>query len=307
MKGHKLAGQLILIIMVGVIPLALGYPQHPESQELPAIECGDCHTCKAPTSEDPCLKSCPRSIMAHQTVKHELFEAPDSILLGDLADQYQPVHFDHKLHAEMAEMGSECSTCHHYSPQGHIPPCRECHNGKPPLIDLPRPGLKVAYHRQCLSCHREWSHEAKCSICHSPRVTDDVSSRDVEDSTGISIVVVPIIKSYITPEDSLPVVTFQHIEHIELFEFTCKNCHRQEKCTFCHDRERPAQLDKSHEEIHAMCSHCHEMQDECPEEDCIKCHDTEERPPLFHSIIGQTLPPYCQRLGCTGCHPEVHQ
>ncbi len=51
MKGHKLAGQLILIIMVGVIPLALGYPQHPESQELPAIECGDCHSCKAPTTD----------------------------------------------------------------------------------------------------------------------------------------------------------------------------------------------------------------------------------------------------------------
>jgi len=58
--------------------------------------------------------------MVHQAVKHDLSEAPDSMLLDELVDEYQAVHFNHMLHAEMAEMGGDCVTCHHYSPKGHI-------------------------------------------------------------------------------------------------------------------------------------------------------------------------------------------
>ena len=306
MKRYKLFSRLALVMILLITLRGSGYAQHQDQMEHLKVKCQECHNCDKPTTVDPCLNSCPRATVALEQTSHQLIEAPDSILLGSLSELYKPVPFAHKLHAEMAEMGNECGVCHHYSPRGRIPPCRECHDGNSSFTDLPRPGLKVAYHRQCLSCHREWSHETKCSFCHAPKVAGEGSQSKAADSVGIPIVMMPIVKAYLTPEDSLPVVTFQHVEHIELFEFTCKNCHRNEKCVFCHDLERPAELDKSRSEVCDICSNCHEMRDRCPEEGCVKCHDTKEKPPLFHSIVGQKLPAYCQRLGCTGCHPEAH-
>jgi len=62
-----------------------------------------------PTARVPCLKACPRTTMVHQTSRHALAEAPDSLLLDDLVDLYEPVHFDHQAHASMAEMGKDCA------------------------------------------------------------------------------------------------------------------------------------------------------------------------------------------------------
>ncbi len=60
---------------------------------MPSINCKECHTCDVPTVREPCLKSCPRTQMVHRATQHALGDAPDSMLLDDLADLYQPVHF----------------------------------------------------------------------------------------------------------------------------------------------------------------------------------------------------------------------
>ena len=33
-------------------------------------------------------------------------------------------------------------------------------------VDLRQPSLKGAYHRQCINCHLDWSHENACGFCH---------------------------------------------------------------------------------------------------------------------------------------------
>ncbi|MGB5138194.1 MAG: cytochrome c3 family protein, partial [Candidatus Zixiibacteriota bacterium] len=116
---------------------------------MPTVNCRQCHTCEVPTLREPCLVSCPRTQMVHQSANHALQDAPDSMLLSQLADLYQPVHFNHKVHASMAQMGTNCVTCHHYSPVGQIPPCRDCHSPLSESTDLKKPNLKGAYHRQC--------------------------------------------------------------------------------------------------------------------------------------------------------------
>lgn len=266
------------------------------------VKCTECHTCDVPTRSEPCLKTCPRTGMVHQSVKHDLEEAPDTMVLDQLEDLYQPVNFNHKLHASMAQMGGDCVTCHHYSPKGHIPPCRECHGGEDNTADLARPTLMGAYHRQCLSCHREWSHDTKCIICHLPTPGKEMVSAGGFDSTdiiGIShpIITEPVKKVYDTPYEKAPIVTFQHKEHIDLFGFRCVDCHVQENCSYCHDIERPVEDAKTQEEVHAICNDCH------IDDPCLKCHDTQERPGFSHNTTGWPLGNYHNELDCWACHP----
>ncbi len=265
------------------------------------IDCGSCHTCPVPTAKNPCLNQCPTHTMTHTTVQHPLSEAPDTLLLKELADEYQPVHFNHKLHASMAEMKDSCSACHHFSPPGQIPPCKDCHESQVNPKNLSQPGLKGAYHRQCLSCHREWSHDTKCIVCHLPVPGANVgeSMNDSTDIIGRShpVIAVPAKKVYDTPYKIGPIVTFQHKEHIDLFGFRCVNCHRQENCGYCHDLQRTPGPRKSQEQVHAICNDCHKQ------DACAKCHDTKERPGFSHNTTGWPLNPYHSELDCWSCHP----
>ena len=149
MRMESIVYRLILVLtLVGAVvsvqaaPTAVTHPQAPD--------CLNCHTCKNPTPEDMCLKPCPTLQIAHNTkkAKHELSEAPDTMVLDEIADLYQAVDFNHKLHAGMAQMGNNCGTCHHYSQEGHIPPRKDCHKPTGEESNLRQPGLKGAYHRQ---------------------------------------------------------------------------------------------------------------------------------------------------------------
>jgi hypothetical protein len=239
--------------------------------------------------------------MTHITSDHPLAEAPTELLLDRLAEQYRPVRFNHKLHAEMAEMGQDCATCHHFSPPGRIPPCAECHDSETNPTNLRRPSLKGAYHRQCLSCHREWSHDTKCVVCHLPADLHSLSDQDLDstDIIGIShpIIREPVQKVYHTPYKEGPIVTFYHREHIELFDLTCASCHKEENCSYCHDIEKPSRPAKTQEQVHAICNDCH-LDDECS-----RCHDTRERPGFSHESTGWALTGHHQDLPCRSCHP----
>jgi len=102
-------------------------------------------------------------------------EMPKKLTLGSLADQFEPVVFDHSAHVGMA---SGCNDCHHQHgteaalscrechaidsaafkrsvKSGAIQSCRTCHPASVQAADLGKPGLKAAYHRACFKCHRE--------------------------------------------------------------------------------------------------------------------------------------------------------
>lgn len=300
-KIFKIIFPALLISMSGLVAPDVSAQQTRQKDKTPELNCTECHTCDVPTTRVPCLKSCPRGVMVHQTSEHQLGEAPDKIVLDDLVDIYKSVHFDHKLHAQMAEMGGDCATCHHYSPPGHIPPCRECHSPDLESTDLQKPNLKGAYHRQCLACHAEWSHETKCVVCHVPNNSGDVpeGTEDPTDIMGKShpVITVPMKRVYQTDEKAGPIVTFQHKEHIDLFGFRCVDCHRKENCSNCHDLQQTNKTPKTQEEIHAICNDCH-ISDKC-----TKCHDTKERPGFSHNKTGWPLNPYHQKLDCWACHP----
>ena len=294
-----LTSALFLVVLLGGNAYSKG-PQ--EDMKALKINCTECHTCENPTMENECLKACPSLTWAQSSSKHQVSEAPDSMLLDKLVDQYRAVHFNHKVHAQMSDMYNGCQTCHHYSPPGHVQPCSECHGGETNPANLGQPSLKGAYHRQCLCCHREWSHDTNCTICHLPKDGQAMSmnSKDSTDIMGIShpIMTVPVKKIYYTPYKDGPVVTFYHQQHIDLFGLKCVNCHQKENCGYCHDLNRPANMAKTQEQVHAVCSNnCHK------DDDCVKCHGQQEKPAFAHSRTGWRLNKYHADLSCRACHP----
>ncbi len=289
-----------------LIALLFAFTTMPSAQtmdkDMPKLDCQQCHTCATPTAENMCLKPCPTLTQAHQKgTTHALAEGPDEVVLDKIADLYGPVHFNHKLHARMAEMGSNCQTCHHFSPPGRIPPCKECHGGATNPNNLRQPGLKGAYHRQCLNCHREWSHDTQCTVCHAPQPGKMMTgqSGDSTDVMGIPhpVVTVPDTRVYRTPYAKGPVVTFFHKEHIELFGLRCVDCHKQANCSYCHDLKPAEKVKRSQVEIHAVCSDCHKT------DECAKCHDSKEKPAFTHAKTGWPLNRFHQKLDCRACHP----
>jgi hypothetical protein len=265
--------------------------------------CGECHACSTPTTETPCLRQCPR--LSSTVVAHSLDEAPSVVVLDQLSDQYVPVVFPHKLHAQMSGMGDGCAVCHHYSPAGHIPPCRDCHGGPSNPQNLEQPSLKGAYHRHCLNCHREWSHDTECVVCHAKKTSDatPVTKVDKTDIMGRlhPNITEPDKKVYQTDYNGGTVVTFRHREHIHLFGLKCVDCHREESCSRCHDVQKEQQLVKSVEEHHKPCSSCHDMNT------CSGCHTKKEAPSFTHARTGWPLNRYHSSLECQACHPSGHR
>ena len=49
---------------------------------------------------------------------------------------------------------------------GERPPtCRSCHSREADPVD-DKPGLKAAYHRQCMGCHEQMDLKVGCEDCH---------------------------------------------------------------------------------------------------------------------------------------------
>lgn len=183
---------------------------------------------------------------------------PDVVMLDKLVDLYQPVPFDHRTHAEMAEMWDGCVTCHHRppgsktqsaEPNGHarqedsteIPACKSCHPIAPEQATIGTPTLKGAYHRQCLNCHREWTGENACVACHAPRDGQAVAAKlTPDDIVGRMHPPVKAPKEKLFRARFTPVaganVLFRHDEHTYRFGLKCVNCHRRDNCADCHHK-----------------------------------------------------------------------
>ena len=127
-------------------------------------------------------------------------EVPSSVSLDTLSRLYDGVEYDHDLHLDVAE---ECSECHHHTlgtpvtDKSCIPchrnsgmtesvRCGGCHAAQPfsaeyllekeekiDLYHFDKPGLKAAYHLNCLQCHMEMGGPEGCQDCHTRNDTGD--------------------------------------------------------------------------------------------------------------------------------------
>ncbi len=276
--------------------------------------CATCHVCDQPTKEDPCLLDCPRH-EGHFEGRHQITEGPEIVIMDHLANLYKPVFFTHKLHAEMSDMSGGCELCHHFSePDKPVPPCRECHDATGDSISIQKPSLKAAYHRQCLNCHREWSHESECNICHE--VADDASGKtaavDKSDIMGMTHhpkIVAEEKYIYHTHLQDGPVVTFHHTDHVDLFGLQCVDCHQGDGCRKCHEEHiNPTEKTMAVDDCalcRNSCCKCHVAN--CnSEQECGFCHSMEEKPAFDHAVsVGWPLSPRHDGVSCESCHGSV--
>jgi hypothetical protein len=116
-------------------------------------------------------------------------DIPEKVVIDVMVNEYGPAELPHGkivrtltqgigeshmaavFHREAATM---CQGCHHNSPASlKPPPCASCH-GKP-FSDYAdgRPGLKGAYHGQCIDCHQQMGLAKPaandCTACHPKR------------------------------------------------------------------------------------------------------------------------------------------
>ncbi|KPL07716.1 hypothetical protein AMJ86_03235 [bacterium SM23_57] len=265
----------------------------PQAMMLP---CSDCHICDKPTVENPCLKACPRHSWK-MTTEHSEAEAPDIIIIDELESLYSPVEFHHKNHAHWTVMQKGCSECHHYSPEGPIPACNECHTKEINPKNLRQVGLKGAYHQQCMGCHQEWSLSTDCNFCHV-KLDEEGGMPEIQTAER-ALITEPDRKVYNVEMDDGPVVTFHHQQHSQLYGIDCMECHKGEGCGVCHTpQDKRTAVAQKPEDPHARCFNCHE------DASCDKCHLQKETEGFTHAQTGWPLSRYHKPLTCNACHPK---
>lgn len=278
----------------------------PFDHDKKSSDCKSCHDCEYPTKQDPCLKACPREKI--DVINRTADEGPDIVTIGEMSDNYSAVVFSHKVHAQMSEISTGCVGCHHYNTTGPILNCRKCHESVRTREDVSIPDLKAAYHRQCTGCHKQWSLENGCNNqCHLTKGSDNknISDEQIKLISGKTHPKSPEPTKMVfeTNSDKGKIVTFFHDEHVKLFKIKCNDCHKQDNCTKCHDKDmkkdfsKPVKIKKSFEEHHKPCSSCHDNNA------CGKCHKENEMTSFNHGkSTGWVLQSYHSNLECTRCH-----
>jgi hypothetical protein len=187
---------------------------------------------------------------------------------------------------------------------------------KPFQDNLNIPGIKGAYHRQCLGCHREWSHTTKCATCHE--LKKEEKQQNTSEKTELVGMSHPTIKEpkkviHETNSDEGRFVTFYHDEHANMFGFKCVDCHQKERCSRCHNltnkkfMEQKIQFqndmgDRRLEKIHEPCYSCH------VDNRCDRCHSQKPKKRFDHATSTTwDLQKYHQDLKCSICHGNKKQ
>jgi len=153
--------------------------------------CRFCHS--APTvehfqamTEQPQLASQVLDFNRSNRMPADYRKVPETVEIRAIVEEYHPVRLPHRKIVQTLAKGSMednlalyfhqspetlCQGCHHNSPASATPPpCGSCH-GKPfDLKNAGRPGLKAAYHQQCMTCHVRMGIEKpanqNCTACH---------------------------------------------------------------------------------------------------------------------------------------------
>ncbi|MFO0829469.1 MAG: Ni/Fe-hydrogenase cytochrome b subunit [Phycisphaerales bacterium] len=222
---------------------------------------------------------------------------PDVVVLDQIAACYGSVTFDHSLHVGMVSIERGCATCHHHErDRGAVQTCRSCHaTVTAALTDDDKPGLRGAYHRQCLSCHKEWSGENACGSCHVDATSLVATARRPRPSNNNlpQHAVARATYLYQTSRPGMPVVTFHHDDHAQRFGLKCADCHGGSECGQCHGPRAERPVVKRQE----SCFGCH------AEKRCVSCHNLGERERFDHAKnAGWRLRPGHDDLACATCH-----
>lgn len=207
---------------------------------------------------------------------------PETTVLYHLVDDYEPVVFTHAAHVEYEE---DCEVCHHHSSEvEHYPACRECH-GKP-SDHLRKPGLRGAYHRQCMNCHREQeSGPLGCEECHAAR-TGEAANQE-----ALARKYVHEVMKLGHLANEFGEVVFNHKLHVELTD-RCEDCHHHHTdievtppCRECHNKTvsaaggEPLGLKDAY---HQQCLGCHKTTSTQGKKDsplkCTDCHLSRNEP-----------------------------
>lgn len=88
---------------------------------------------------------------------------PDMVTIGSIGHWFSPVDFPHSMHAEIT---GDCESCHHFS-DGEAVACSTCHQEAFDASSPEMPPINVAYHLNCVNCHREADAPIGCEDCHS--------------------------------------------------------------------------------------------------------------------------------------------
>ncbi len=299
----------LLAIIIGIflnsnLLLAQQYKHH---SQFP-LHCEECHFCKKPTAAKPCLKICPKFERKEAAFKHSLKEAPEVLVIDTLADQFNPVVFDHRMHASMAQMNGGCTSCHHHNPPGKILACSTCHQKGVQRKDISKPSLKGAYHQLCVSCHRDWNRQweikSNCTSCHK-RAKQSLKANKIKQRLKDVYPTPKLPTQFVfkTDFEEQPIVTFHHEEHVKAFGLQCQSCHKNIRCAACHKITKNGKLlltgKKQPEISHDNCVSCHEQ---AIDNNCSFCHAKKERKAFDHASTGWPLKPFHKSLACTRCH-----
>lgn len=291
------------------------WKQHQKNTDA-SKSCLTCHVNDKPTKESPNLVKCPRKKLTMPGF-HKVEEGPEYLVLDEISNKFGPVIFAHKTHAHMGEMKDGCYGCHHYNEAKPILPCKECHSTSRVRTDLAKPDLKGARHRQCIDCHRQWSHSVECSTCHSPKDTR-ASIKSGNDLKNLKKKIYPKVDIpskmvYQTQYEKGKIVTFFHDEHANKFGLKCIDCHQDQNCSKCHDQKKGKNLKpassvkqiserRSMNELHKPCFTCHSN------DNCTSCHSDKQKAAFDHSVsAGWPLNKFHAKLSCQKCHGNANK
>jgi len=119
-------------------------------------------------------------------------DAPEAVTIESMSNLYGPVEFDHLMHVDYAS----CEECHHHTTGVKVadPNCLRCHANTPEADEVTcsgcheehrfykeylltltdpkiyhhdKPGLKGAYHLNCIGCHELIDGPTGCQDCHA--------------------------------------------------------------------------------------------------------------------------------------------
>jgi hypothetical protein len=111
-------------------------------------------------------------------------EIPEKVIIKNLSREYGAVDFPHRKIVKTlinnikdnklagyfhGSEGTICQGCHHNSPPSNKPPqCSNCHTATEDVKNPLKPGIKGAYHLQCIKCHdvMKITKVDGCTKCH---------------------------------------------------------------------------------------------------------------------------------------------
>ncbi len=165
----------------------------PKTRKQDSDACLTCHTTPPSGSvvlsnvlNDSTIATALLSSRTSVTATYSQADIPEKVVIKALSKEYESVELPHRKIINTLlnnikgnklagyfhrENGTICQGCHHNSPTSQKPPgCSSCHGLPFDENNMLRPGLKAAYHRQCMECHEVMGIEkpvaTDCTGCH---------------------------------------------------------------------------------------------------------------------------------------------